>query len=379
MKIFTTKKEGRRQIFKIFDITYCVKIANKYHTKYKKFYFKNLIKTFRKFSPLLYTMEHKFFFYNILLFTIKEFDNYRHYYFKNILIKKFHLTSFIINNKLFHQINQYDNAFILNANSGETYLFLMYALDVMLKRYNAQKPVLLATKKYHIEMIKMICPEIPFLYVTNLYQNINKSTFEINGTRFIKIFSTEHFYKVEQEIKADPNAHYYESILETLEINKSEIIPRKIVELDSSNQTLQEKINKINLDINNFVFLSPEAASCEALDDEFWINKIITLKKQGFDIFVNIINNSKIYDELGCKSCYLTYSEAFSLAKKAKKIYSLRSGFTEFLLHTKIPMEVYYSPFKCNDITGEQIKTGFSLLKIPNTDTNNIIEHVIKY
>ena len=41
---------------------------------------------------------------------------------------------------------------------------------------------------------------------------------------------------------------------------------------------MHEKINKINLNLNNFVFLSPEAASCEPLGDDFWINNIKSIK-----------------------------------------------------------------------------------------------------
>jgi hypothetical protein len=379
MKIFITQKKGRRQYFKLFNIIFCIKISNKKYSKYKKYYFNGLLRTSRTFNPLECKMEHKFFLLNILFFIINEQNNYRNFYFHKFLLKRIDLKSFIIKNKIFKKINLYDTAFILNANSGETYLFLKYALDPLLLRSKNKKALLIATKKYHIDLISMICPEIPYIYSSNFYNNIAEDVFEINGTTFIKIFSYKHFYSVEQDIKVDPNAHYYYSILKTLNIKEKEVANRKILELQEARLNMLTKISDLGLNLNKFVFISPEANSCEALDEEFWIDKINSLKKQEFDIFVNLINKSNIYEKLGCKTCYLTYPEAFSLAKMAKKIYSLRSGFTEFLLNTNVPMEVYYSPFKCNDITGEQIKRGFSLLKIPDTNPNDITEIVIKH
>ncbi|MBQ4115402.1 hypothetical protein IJD34_08365, partial [bacterium] len=97
-------------------------------------------------------MEHKIFFYKFLVFRIIEQDNYRCYYFRNLLLRKFPLKKYITKHKYYKKISKHDNVFILNANSGEIYLFLMYALDLMLKKFDAKKPLLIATKKYHIEM-----------------------------------------------------------------------------------------------------------------------------------------------------------------------------------------------------------------------------------
>lgn len=378
MKIISTYRIKRTRFFKFFKWVFCIKIANKYHSKYKKYYFKGLLRAYRRFNPLMYTMEHKIFFYKFLVFRIIEQDNYRCYYFRNLLLRKFPLKKYITKHKYYKKISKHDNVFILNANSGEIYLFLMYALDLMLKKFDAKKPLLIATKKYHIEMIRMICPDVPYIFMTSFYQNIKEEVFEINNTRFIKIFSTEHFFKVEQLIKESPNAHYFDLILDTLKINREDIIPRNIIELEDSKKSMMSKIQKLNLNLDNFVFLSPEAASCELLSNEFWINLIIKLQEEGYDVFVNLIKPSETLGKVKCKSCYLTYSEAFSLVNYAKKIYSLRSGFTEFLLHTKVPMEVYYTPFRCNNITGEQIKTGFGLLKIPDSNPELIKEIVMK-
>ena len=378
MKIITIRKRGKRIYFKFLRIPFCVKIVNKYNTKYKKYYFGGIIKAFRVFRPLEYTMEHNIYFFNHKLFTVLEHDNVRFYYFKQFLYRKLNLKD-IIKRLYFKVIKNYDNVFILNANSGETYLFLMYAFDATCKKYNAKKPLLIATKKYHIELIKMICPDIPYIFMKKFYQNIIGDTFQIKNVNLIKVFSQEHFYNVERDIKKDTNAHYYYSILNTLGINPNHIIPRSIQPPAESIISMTNKINKINLDINNFVFLSPEAASCVLLDINFWVAIIKKFNELGVDVFLNLVTskyNFNQFKDIYYKTCFLTYSEAFALAKHAKKIYALRSGFTEFLLKTNVPMEVYYTPFRCNNITAEQIHSGFGLKQIPETNMKLIEEKV---
>ena len=132
----------------------------------------------------------------------------------------------------------------------------------------------------------------------------------------------------------------------------------------------------MGLNLDNFVIISPEANSCKLLPEEFWKDLISQLKIQGFDIFVNISLDLFGSNDIDYKSCYLTYSEAYALATRAKKIYSLRSGFTEFLLNTKIPMEVYYTSFFRTQ-AAEKIRYGFGLDKIPNVDTTLIKEVII--
>ena len=142
----------------------------------------------------------------------------------------------------------------------------------------------------------------------------------------------------------------------------------------STAQQIAQEIKNIGLNIEKFVLISPEANSCELLKNSFWVNLINDLTQQGYDIFVNIATDCVNLDGAKYKTCKLSYSEAYTLALRAKKIYSLRSGFTEFLLDTKVPMEVYYTKFRNNNITAEQIHNEYGLLKIPGTNPDLIKE-----
>ena len=48
---------------------------------------------------------------------------------------------------------KHDDIYLLNANSGEAYLFLTYCLDACIKKYGSKKTLLVATKPYNIEFI----------------------------------------------------------------------------------------------------------------------------------------------------------------------------------------------------------------------------------
>lgn len=378
MHIFKTIKKNNQTRYKIFGITYSWKVSNEHYSKYKKEYFNGIIKILRKFDSKNYQSEHNIWITDFHI-KIEEKDELKSYYINNCLLYSIPIKQ-ILKKRYFNRINKkHDHVYILNANSGETYLFLRYALDALIKKDNAKKPILIATKKYHIEMIKMICPDIPYIFIRYVYANLKDTVFEIDKMKFSKIFPWEHFSKVEELLRhGDKNAHYFYSILDTLSIPSEEIVPRAVVSLAKSKNSMLKKIKQIGLNTDNFIFISPEANSCELLDNSFWVNLIKKLQAEDYDIFVNIMGDDLDLSEAEYKTCNLSYSEAFELVKMAKKVYSLRSGFTEFLLETHVPMEVYYTKFRNNDINAELIKSGFSMLRIPGVNPTQMNEIVIK-
>lgn len=72
-------------------------------------------------------------------------------------------------------------------------------------------------------------------------------------------------------------------------------------------------------------------------------------------------------------------SRGFFISRLSKKIVSLRSGLSELLLETGIPIDVLYNKFKnrrCfNDMTVRQIMSGFMLEKLPDLGFGNIAEY----
>ena len=139
------------------------------------------------------------------------------------------------------------------------------------------------------------------------------------------------------------------------------------------------KIGMTGLNLDNFVFLAPEAISCKFYDEDFWVVLINKLQEKGYDVFVNLVEKeSKLKNAQDFKSCNLTFAEAFALVKKSKRIVSLRSGFTEFLLQTEVPMDVLYTKFKnrnmFNDMDCNHVISGFGLVQLPFVNKSKIRE-----
>lgn len=274
---------------------------------------------------------------------------------------------------------KHDDIYLLNANSGEAYLFLTYCLDACIKKYGSKNPLLVATKPYHIELIKMICPDIDYIYIKrfNMFVKSDTVDFSIDNFRFFQVFSHKHFMQVEIDIKNDENAHYFKSILDELGLTQHDVQMRKTLEIMTSVKSMLEKVRELNLDLNNFVLIAPEAHSCTLVNNKYWIELINKYKNEGYDVFVNLVGDEVDLTGADYKTCYLTYSEIYSLAKRAKKIIMLRSGLTELFLQTNVPMEVLYTKFRdrilFNSMEVEQVKRGFELAQLPF-----IKKHIIK-
>ena len=313
-----------------------------------------------------------------------EKDNFRKYYLGNLKIHQVSLLK-IFKKRYFKYIDgDYDDVYILRANSGEIYLLLTYLLDSLLKKNGSKHPLFVATKKYHVDMIRMICPEIPCVYVGKLRLKLSEKPFIIDGKRFFLLFNRYYFRQVEQNIKNNKlgEYHYFQGIMDRLGMTEEDISMRRINVSPEDEKSMLEKAKSTGLNLEKFVFISPEAQSCEMLDEDFWFELISQIKAKGYDVFMNLtgedfkLRNTSIY-----KTCRLTFAEAFALARLSKKIVSLRSGLTEFLIQTGVPMDVLYTKFVkrhlFNDMDAEHIMSGFTLTKLPNVNMQNLFEYDI--
>lgn len=310
-----------------------------------------------------------------------EQDNNRIFYLFNKKIRQVSLLK-IFKKKYFKYFDtKYDDIYILYSNGGEAYLTLTYLIDTLIKKNGSKHPLLALTRKYHIDMVKMICPDIPYVYIKDIHLNIQPAYFAIDNFRFFMLYTNSHFKRVELDIKADTTGevHYFNIILNSLNLSKEDIQIRKIHLSEEYNSAMLKKVLPTGLNFNNFVLIAPEAKSCKLYDENFWCELINRLQEKGYDVFVNLIkDNIKLMEAKDFKTCKLTFGEAFALAKRAKKIVSLRSGFTEFLLQTGVPMDVLYTKFRrrnlFNDMDIYHVMSGFGLSNIPYLDKTKIRE-----
>lgn len=308
-------------------------------------------------------------------------DNFRKYILFGKIVKKISYIEKFKKENFKYFDKKYDDIYILRANSGEIYLTLTYVIDKLIERNQSKNPLLVATKKYHVDMIKMICPNIPFIYIKDIDLRFTGLEFKIENFRFFYLFDNPHFQKVGLDIKHKPfgEAHYFKSILDDLNMTYNDISMRTMIVPLQDEASMKEKVSKIGLNLDNFIFISPEAQSCKLYNEDFWCELINILNKEGYDVFVNrVTKDVNLEYATTFKSCNLTFAEAFALAKRAKRIISLRSGFTEFLIQTNTPMDVLYTKFRqrhsFDDLDITHVMSGFGLLTLPGINKDKIRE-----
>lgn len=220
-------------------------------------------------------------------------------------------------------------------------------------------------------------PGANVILLENLRLKTKSNKWIVNNHNCYMIFSAIHFDTVEKETfrKEIGQVHYLNSIDKTLNISKQDYTKPIVKIAPKVKQSLNEKISTLNLDVENFVIIAPEAQTCEELPSSLWNEIVNQLKKRGYDVFLNIVNKESYIN--GCKSTFLTYQEVFQLATKAKAVISLRSGFTEFLLPAEIPNITVYTKFrerKNNAFSVEKTISAFSMHKFPFVNHDLICE-----
>lgn len=378
MKIFEYIKGDKERTLKVMGLTLMQKLVDYKTTEKFQYLLGGLISTCKILNREENYIEKNIKILGHPLIKCIEKNNYKTYYLgtKEVL-KKSLLDDF--KKKYFKHFapfkNKHDDIYILKANSGEIYLTLTYIIEALIKRNGSKSPLLVATKKYHVDMIKMFCPDIPYIFVKDIKIKFEAKNFNIEKLKFYLLFDDNFLKKTGAEIKSSKKNHYFKSILSLLNFTISDISMRKPTVSIEDEDNMLNKLKKTSLNLENFVFLAPEAQCCKHYDDDFWCELINKFQQKGYDVFVNImtddinLNYAKNY-----KSCNLSFTEAFALAKRAKKIVSLRSGFTEFLLQTNTPIDSLYTNFRHNVLSASQVLSGFSLKELPFVDCSKIQE-----
>lgn len=299
------------------------------------------------------------------------------YYCFGKLIKQNHFAKLFFKNNLKKVKDEYDDVYILHSNSGEIYLFFAYLAKAFIKKNQSQHPLFVATQKYHIDILQMYYPEAKYIFIDELRLKTQSDVWNMPKHRYFILFSGNHFEKVEKDIKNSEigRVHYLSSMLKTLNLTEEDFSKPEVEYSIDSQNVLSKAIDKMKLDVSNFIILAPEAMTCEDLPITFWQKLVNELKSRNFDIYLNITNPKNYIN--GCKNYKLGFKEAFFLAQKAKAVISLRSGFSEFLLPTEIPNISIYTKFRRKSPNAFSVAKGiegFSLLKMPFVDKNKVCE-----
>lgn len=381
MKFYKYIKKKYRKTSKLFGITIFEQIFNHLTTKRYQYFLNGIVTTYKVKDIYDIRVEKVIKFLGVeIIKRIEDGDNC-FWYCSGKLIRKISAVDVFKSKYIKYFNKKYDDIYILTANSGETFLFLTYIWELLTREKNSRMPLIVATKKYHIDLINMICSKVPYIYIKAMDMNIKNFSFTVDKFRIFSIFPHEYFLGIEVDIKDNVagKVNYFTSMLKYFGYNESDLIVNSVNVPNESEKSMLNKIKSLNLDLSKFIFIAPEAITCELLDNSFWKILIEDFKNLGFDIFVNLVDTKFNIGLDNYKTCSLSVSEAFALAKRAKKIVTLRSGFSELLVQAGVPIDILYNKFRnrrCfNDMSVKQVMEGFSLKKLPMLTNRCISEY----
>lgn len=386
MKIYTYTKHSNNKKLKLFGCTiFQNKLCYEKRIRYKKFLKGFITITTIYGNNYSYRLEGQIRIFGKSLIKWDYKDDFVFYYFINKEIYRvrspYSPYSQFINQYIKPLGNAYDHIYMIMPHIGETYLLLTYIIDILIKKDNSKKPLLVLRYKYHADIIQMICPNIPYIFfnITNVDSFNFKERIISSNVRISVPLPMSYFE--EQQLDKDlwiPNnkCHYFDHILKYLDIEYEDIAMRPIIVPEIIKQTMRNKINKTGLNFKKFVFLAIEAQSIKTYSNDFWEELITKLQSKGYDVFINLTqNNTSLNKDLNYKTSDLTLGEAFALAQQAKKIVILRSGLAEFLLQTGTDMYVLNSSttdWLSVTHTSEEVQSYFNLNKLPFVSKENI-------
>lgn len=341
-------------VFSIRDLLSYSEYTKKYKEKLKKHYtaFFGPIKAFFRWftdglSLIYYSIKWIRKSINIIktknICSIKETK-----YFQNLL-KNFPKTTKVVN--------------ILNLATGESYV-----LASLMQIKKQEDVIWCTTRKSTYSIFNLFQPNtVKYIEGINNF-NFAKTHYDFNNVKFNIYMSDEFWFEFWKTKDSFINAL-------SIYLNRS-IIKEKYLSIKTKKQDeecLLKKIDKIKLNLNKFVFIAPEANSTNLLDKSFWNDIVFDLRKKGYDVFCNVMDNTNLVNNT--KTTYLTFSESYILAQKAKCIISLRSGFVELLSTIDIPIFVIYNMVNNNKNRFlNNLYENYTLKNYPNL-TSHLVEY----
>ena len=274
--------------------------------------------------------------------------------------------------------NTYDHVWIVRTTGMGEALLLNYMIKDLIQKWKVKNPCFMSQRILYKGLFELY-NEIPFYYL-----NLKHDDYAFYLKRMHVKYRAKYFHVFHTTIdqsrslvrawKKGKCEHACETYKKLEGINEwADVEPVFNEKIKSS--TL-EKVKKIGLNIEKFVFISPESQTASYINTGgFWDKLAVSFEKRGFDVFVNKTKGSYRHG----KSTPLSVAEAVYLASLAKKIVALRSGFSELIVSIKERMKCYilYLNFY-ETVTPENFFKLFSFTNYPFYNPKNTIEILVK-
>ena len=234
---------------------------------------------------------------------------------------------------------------VIVNNSGEA---VTYARTHALW-YNPDE-LIFGNRPQHADIFRMFAPQIPVFYCGNAVEL--KEPQCIDGNHVEPFLSSSRLLAMNNQGKP-----FLQSWAEYMHIDLSSLTCSHAVIPPEVESSILTKAQALRLNLDNFVFLSSAARSCEVLPPAFWDGIETSLRAKGYDVFYN--------------SQLFSIPEVYALASRAKAIIALRSGLCDVLCDLPVPHFVIYSH---NKFHGD-LQPMYSFEHFPWAHSSSIFEY----
>ena len=291
---------------------------------------------------------------------------------------------------------RYDDIYIILHHLGDAFRMLTLIKEII-KNRQSKNPLIMVFDDSFEDLVRMMNLGVPYIKIQTtkpfkkrMETQFSKDEFSYGGYRFYLLWnnwwSNVKYPKINKSLPVGTHSIDVQAAAQNVSYDGHSM--GKISILKDKEKTMLEKSYQAGLNLENFIFIAPESFALAMYSDNFWEELTRSLQSSGYDIFVNTVsckevmmknsyanNKSRVtnIDNLdNVKSFFLTVGEAYALACKAKKIITARSGFSEMLVQTEVPLCVIYTGANLENV--ERIKKTGTVMMSPFASPNKIKE-----
>ena len=235
-----------------------------------------------------------------------------------------------------------------------------------------EQVVVLCTKQYHQDMLKLYFPEIRSVVLNPKILSFVHDDLEAGEWYVHMCFPGKYFVQMESNFDSGP-VNYLEWMGRWFGLSVQSPERPDAEELNNALISARGKLTKEQNDAlmdkssKGLAILALESVTSSNLDE--WLKNQI--RSEISKKFVVLENSNKF-----------SYPEIYGIATKAKKLIALRSGLVDFLSNAGIELYIYYTSFRNRNVnvsyrSAKQVLDLYSIKWIPLENTRNAQEYVI--
>ena len=182
--------------------------------------------------------------------------------------------------------DKYDSIYLLRSGLGEAYL-VNFLIKNWCKKNNSKNPCFLNPK--NPQKWWSIFSPLPMCFLNMNWQKLKvlqKSCYSIKNKKIYVFLPSKEIRAICQKYLTNPRPHTL-SLLKFVDLDTSSISPINFSFDDLTIEKCRKFLQNKNIDINNFIFISPDALSISALSNDFWNKLEIQLRNLGYYIYQN--------------------------------------------------------------------------------------------